>query len=356
MVWSLPLWRPWGQRGVSVRSACGGRPQLSVQDGARANRLLPLGDERVPPPGALGFGPAACSVANAAQELGAAGQQDAALSSSPRPPAEEQERRVTLEEERPSAAEILPPATIERRETRPETPPVPPPAPRGAPPPGSWGRGEDGPVQHQKQTSSQLLHFLRANAKHTGALEVGAPEVGAPEVGAPEVGALEVGAPEVGAVQRRRSSLPPEPRLQSQRCRLGREAVSAVAPVFRVKRVESSGALTYTCVIATNTELWDLGDVFTEAGRRRSGARPAGSEAGAPGRAQDASPLHLRPQSRQRTEPAGAAPRPRRAAVPEFHVRRFEEAAVVVSHVVSPGNFYIQHADAGAALRALFTG
>jgi len=207
----------------------------------------------------------------------------------------------------------------------------------------SWGREEDVRVQHQKQTSSQLLHFLRTKAKHTGALEVTGPE-------------------------RRRSvcSLPPEPRLKSQSGRRG-DPVTAAAPntscapvgdqvpVFRVKRVEASGSLTYSCVIATNTELWDFGDVFTEAGRWKSEARPVGHEDRPSSWAQEDSRLNIqrKTQSLQRTEPE-AAPRTRRVAVPEFHVRRFEEAEVVVSHSVSPGNFYIQHADSSAALRALF--
>ncbi|MED6250003.1 hypothetical protein ATANTOWER_022993 [Ataeniobius toweri] len=41
--------------------------------------------------------------------------------------------------------------------------------------------------------------------------------------------------------------------------------------------------------------------------------------------------------------------------IPEFEIRKFEETEVVVSHVVSPSNFYIQHADSTKKLEALFT-
>nr|QVG60711.1 gjb1.2 [Scophthalmus maximus] len=41
--------------------------------------------------------------------------------------------------------------------------------------------------------------------------------------------------------------------------------------------------------------------------------------------------------------------------IPEFQIRKFDEIEVVVSHVVSPGNFYIQHADSLAKLQALVT-
>ncbi|MED6273861.1 hypothetical protein CHARACLAT_010664 [Characodon lateralis] len=41
--------------------------------------------------------------------------------------------------------------------------------------------------------------------------------------------------------------------------------------------------------------------------------------------------------------------------IPEFEIRKFEETEVVVSRVVSPSNFYIQHADSTKKLEALFT-
>lgn len=58
----------------------------------------------------------------------------------------------------------------------------------------------------------------------------------------------------------------------------------------------------------------------------------------------------------QVTEPDLRSPTPKSVNIPEFQIQRFEETEVVVSHVVNPGSFYIQHADSLQKLQALFTG
>lgn len=279
----------------------------------------------------------------------------ATLSSSPRSQAEEKEHSVIFEEKRPSDAAILPPAITERPENNPERPTLrlPPiqailpeicnPKPMKIPPLMSWGYEEDVQVQHQKQTSSQLLHFLRANAKSMGALEVTVME---------------------RSKSMCTSSLPQGPTIKTQsyqfRHVVADDLIDALAPktlcadfenqvpVFRVKGVESSGSLTYACVIATKTELWDIGDIVTEVGHGEPEAHPVDNKT-----AQEDSCLNIqwKTQPLQCTEPEPAI---NCITIPEFQIRRFEEAEVVVSHIVSPGNFHVQHRDSIMTLQALF--
>ncbi|XP_064829093.1 tudor domain-containing protein 1-like [Oncorhynchus masou masou] len=165
------------------------------------------------------------------------------------------------------------------------------------------------------------------------------------------------------------------------------------APVFTVKRVESGGSLIFSCIIATKTELWDIGDVFTEATRsgpssdvvttsenKMSAASlqcrsveisnnttlqpPAPSihslqikEGHVTGEVQeDINNISLTPEL-QRFQNCCSLVTPGNQClnIPEFQIRKFEEMAVVVSHVVHPGNFYIQQVDATLQLEDLNT-
>ncbi|XP_054453234.1 uncharacterized protein LOC129089865 [Anoplopoma fimbria] len=376
--------------------------QPPVQNGMKANQLQPLGDKKIPMTDVLKFGPMlqnslmASSITKAVQVLGATlshqqlkyflisqpvVQQDdtlcsipssynstVALSSSPHLQAEEKEHNVIFEEKRPSDAAILPPVIIERPKINPERPPLLLPPiqailpeisnlkPVKITPLMSWGCEEDVQVQHQKQTSSQLLHFLRAKTKNMGALEVTVMECSMCT-----------------------SSLPQGPTIKTQSYQFRHvvtdDLINALAPktlcadvenqapVFRVKRVESSGSLTYTCVIATKTELWDIGDIFTEVGHGEPQAYSLDNIDRPKTTAQEDSCLNnqRKTQTLQCTEPEEAshyadAKRPAINAItiPDFQIRRFEETEVVVSHIVSPGNFYVQHADSIMKLQALF--
>ncbi|XP_068441016.1 connexin 31.7 isoform X2 [Clinocottus analis] len=383
--------------------------QPTVKHEVKANQLQPLGDKKILMTNVLKYGPMlknmlmASSIAKAVQVLGAtlsqqpfkcfpisqpaAVQQDdmlcsisssynsavVTLSSSPHLQAEEKEHSVIFEEKHPSDAVILPPAIIERPETNPERPPPPlllPPIPALFPeisnpkpmiitPLMSWGCEEVVQVQHQKQTSSQLLNFLKAKAKNMGALEVTVME---------------------WSKSMCTSSLPQEHTIKTQshqyRQVVTDDLINALAPktlcadienqasVFRVKRMESSGSLTYTCVIATKTELWDFGDIFTEVGHGKTEAHPLDNKDCPNNTPQEETCLNIqcKTQALQCTEPEHAsqsadAKRPATSCItiPEFQNRKFEETEVVVSHIVNPGNFYIQHADSIVALQALFT-
>ncbi|XP_037637080.1 uncharacterized protein LOC119494922 [Sebastes umbrosus] len=378
--------------------------QLIVKNGRRTNQLQPLRHKGILMSDVVKFGPMlqsslmASSIAKAVQVLGAtlshqqlkhflisqpaAVQQDdvlcsisssynravTATSPSSHLKAEETEHAVVFDEQRPSDAVILPPATIERPEINPERPPLllPPiqailpeisnPKPMKITPLMSWGWEDDVQVQHQKQTSSQLLHFLRAKAKNMGALEVTVMEL---------------------SKIMHTSSLPQWPTIKTQSYQLRHVATDDLinalapktlcadienqAPVFRVKRVESSGSLTYTCVIATKTELWDIGDIFTEVGHGDSEASPLENEDCQNLTAQVEN-SHLNVQALQYTEPEQVShfvdaktPAINGVTIPKFQNRRFEETEVVVSHIISPGNFYIQHANSITKLQALVT-
>lgn len=212
----------------------------------------------------------------------------------------------------------------------------------------SWGTEDNVAVQHQKQTSSQLLHFLRAKAKIMGSLEVTV---------------MDWRKSMCTSVSSQQTS----PSINKQNCQFRHVATDDLIstpppkalyedrenerPIFTVKQMESSGSLTYTWVIATKTELWDIGEVGQGVCQNIT-AQVENSCAD----------IQWQTESIQCTEPkkgnksAGAKmPKLKGINIPEFQVRRFEETEVVVSHIVSPGSFYIQHADSITKLQALVT-
>ncbi|XP_044220496.1 uncharacterized protein LOC122990971 [Thunnus albacares] len=380
--------------------------QPSGKNGVRTNQLQPLRGKWILKTDVLKFGPMlqnslmASSIAKAVHVLGAtlphqqlkhflnpqptASQEDdmirsvsssynsavVATSLSSHIEAEEKEKEVVFEEKRQLEAAILPPPTIQSPKMNAERPPLllPPieailaeisnPQPRNVTPLISWGREDDIQVQHQKQTSSQLLHFLRAKAKTMGALEVRVMEwnknctkaSSSPQSSSPTIKSYQF---RQGMADDLINTLAPKTLLAD---------VENEAPVFRVKRVESSGSLTYTCVIATKTELWDIGDIFTEVGQASSDDSPSENEDCQNETDQvEKSCVNIKWET-QCTDPehennsAGVkTPATNSINIPEFQVRRFEETEVVVSHIVNPGSFYIQHADSLMKLQALVT-
>lgn len=134
-------------------------------------------------------------------------------------------------------------------------------------------------------------------------------------------------------------------------------------PIFNVKRVESSGTLIYSYVTATKTELWDISDIFMDA-RQADGDRSS-SENKVTGNSEVEDPCKGKDQRGQTMQNAKSelvgdpAPQQARAThslhIPEFKFPKFEETEVVVSHIVNPGNFYVQRADSATKLQALVT-
>ncbi|XP_073342567.1 uncharacterized protein [Pagrus major] len=386
-------------------------PDIYIEYGMRTNQLQPLGNKGNLITDVLKFGPMlqnslmASSIAKAVQVLGAtlplqqlkhflisqpaAVQQDDMIcsiasscnsasvttSSSSHSKAEEQEHAVVFEEERPPDTVILPPVIIQSPEISAERPPVllPPiqaifpeisnPKPMKITPLISWGCEDDVHMHYQKQTSSQLLHFLRVQAKNMGALEVAVMEWS-------------------NSTYTSSSPQSMSPTIKTQSCQFRQvvtdDQINTHAPktlsadienqaaLFRVKRVESSGSLTYTCVIATKTELWDIGDIFTETGQGASETNPLENEDKSCNIAAQVENscvnMQWETQNLQCTEPEhegdSACTKSQGIngiTIPEFQIKRFDETEVVVSHIVSPGNFYIQQAGSIMKLQAIVT-
>ncbi|XP_053486359.1 uncharacterized protein LOC128611109 isoform X1 [Ictalurus furcatus] len=130
-------------------------------------------------------------------------------------------------------------------------------------------------------------------------------------------------------------------------------------PVFKVKNI-SAGSVTYRCMIFTNSELWDIGDISTEvenslqvsvADERLSFADHDDSRILNPFTPSFCISCNESMTSEQMKHQCGMEAVTNRSMdgqeaavrIPEFKIKKFEEMPVVVTHVVSPGNFCIQH-------------
>ncbi|CAL9706891.1 unnamed protein product [Knipowitschia caucasica] len=196
-----------------------------------------------------------------------------------------------------------------------------------------WGREDDIQLQHQMQTSSQLLRFLRAvKAKSTGVLNVLVLESSNYFL-----------------------ELSPPPNMKKQEDAAWPHGILSEtenhAPLFKLKCVDSGGSLTYTCIVATKTELWDLGDIITDIESENFSVSSDEMSLMPPGDTlqwADAAVLKY-------DGPSVKVQALNSIAIPEFRNKRFEEIEIEVTHIVNPGNFYIQHADAEEKLQRLIT-
>lgn len=193
---------------------------------------------------------------------------------------------------------------------------------------------------HQKQTSPQLLQFLKAKANDLGGVQVRAwSEESSDTCSSPKP---------VSTSIRQQAHQPKhvpddviDMEIQTQ--------------VFKIKRVETSGCLTYAYVTTTPTELWDLGDIFTEAVQQDSEADHVEEKACGNVKQGDmvsclntAEPVHESSGGPQMAAGNGIT-------IPDFQIHRYGETEVVVSHIISPGDFYIQQVDSINKLQALIT-
>ncbi|KAF7229577.1 putative LOC107395772-like protein [Nothobranchius furzeri] len=226
-----------------------------------------------------------------------------------------------------------------------------------------WGRDEDIQVQHQKQTSLHLQHFLRPKAKNKSVLIVRGLEWSESKYKASNPDWPQRVSPTVKTPNHKFRHVVTDDSVGELSPRTLHANVGSQAPVFRVKTVKSSGSLIYSCVIATETELWDIGDVFTEVLLEDSVLASLESENCQNTIAQVENlciNMGWKTKALQCSEPKPQnkfALSERSTAtsvnIPEFQIRKFDEAEVVVSHIVSPGNFYIQYADSVEKLQAL---
>lgn len=208
-----------------------------------------------------------------------------------------------------------------------------------------WGQDEDIQVQHHKQTSSQLLHFLKTKGKNMDSLESSVMEWSK-------------------ITYSKHLSQPVSPTAVNAQAPTTLDInIENQAPIFRVKKVESSSCLVYTFVIATETELWDIGDIFTDVVQDSQSSALEGRDC--QDRTAQAENTYVnippKPQALQYTTAAeqennnhdANVPTCIARNIPEFQIQKFEETEIVVSHIVSPSHFYVQRADCFKKLQAL---
>lgn len=207
----------------------------------------------------------------------------------------------------------------------------------------NWKYVEDAKMLHQKQTSPQLLRFLKTKANDWGAAQVRAWSEGGADVSAsPEpVSAY------VGELDRQPKPVP-DGAIDTD---VPKQDMEIQSHVFKIKRVDSSGSLTYAYVTATPTELWDLGDIFAEAVQEDAEAARVEDKSCGTIKQED-----VRSCQNKAVSPHGAPmPAGSGITIPEFQIHRYKETEVVVSYIVSPGDFYIQQVDSINTLQALVT-
>lgn len=223
-----------------------------------------------------------------------------------------------------------------------------------------WECVDDIQVQHQKQTSSQPLSFLRTKVKIMGTL--GAMKQS--KEGAYTSSSPTLMSPIAPTQTCHLKHAAPDNLINTQGPKMLSAGIINEAPVFKVKS-ELSGGLTYMYMTVTKTELWDIGDIFTEVEQGDSEAIQFEDDACGKMRAEEADScgnVHLKAQTLQSIDPehdvssaAAARPAINGITIPDFQLRRFEETEVVVSHIVTPSNFYIQQADSTQKLKAFIT-
>lgn len=289
---------------------------------------------------------------------------------------EEKEQAVVFEEKSTPDVVILPPALIQSPKVIPENSPLPvvpmqvmvpeisnPGRLNKIEQPVTWGSVENVEVQHQKQTSAQLLQFLKAKAKNVDALKDAIIEQSKESTCTSYSQRLTP--PTVKTQNYQLKHLVTDDVTDTQAPEMLSTGIENQAPVFKVKKVESNGLLTYTYMTASKTELWDFGDIFTEVGPGESVTSPMENQACRNDETHvenSCENIHRQNQTlhSEQLQFEGNCAAAKTSAVngiiiPEFHFRRFEETEVVVSHVVTPGNFYIQQADSTMKLQALVT-
>lgn len=274
-----------------------------------------------------------------------------------------EEEQVVCDENRQPDSGTAPPVITLRQEISAERPQLLPPIQvilpeisNPKPPLISSGREGAVQVQRQKQTSTQLLHYLKEKPKNTEAFVTGWTKstYGSdyPQPISPVVTTQndQIRHTVTDYLEDTLSLRTPQMNPESQ------------APVFKVKQVESSGLMAYQCVITTGTEVWDIGDVLVEGSN-------GGSEPGPPehddcrdvaaqmdtSHAKNGGKTHTVECTEARRQIlSGAKMQPFNSVnIPQFLFRRFEEAEVVVSHVVHPGEFYIQRTDSPEKLQSV---
>ncbi|KAL7863418.1 hypothetical protein SRHO_G00124020 [Serrasalmus rhombeus] len=209
--------------------------------------------------------------------------------------------------------------------------------------------GNEPEVQHQKQTSSQLMRFLRMNGKTKNLPDVSF------------FGSVERAFVLVQQQKRNTEAMDLKKiTLYTTQKRQSFSEMKVSGPIFKVKN-SCAGFVTYSCIIATHSELWDIGDISTEV-KNSSQSSVSDEKMASPycndskeldlfgltvctssGESVASDNLELQCDLEELTD--GATEDEYLLRIPEFQIRKYEEMPVLVSHVVSPSRFYIQHKD-----------
>ncbi|XP_072520359.1 uncharacterized protein [Salminus brasiliensis] len=208
--------------------------------------------------------------------------------------------------------------------------------------------GNDPEVQHQKQTSSQLMRFLRMNGKTKNV-----PVTSLFDAVERAYALMQQQKSKNEAVDQKGVAL-----HNAHKRQLFPETKDS-GPIFKVKS-KSADFVTYSCVIATCSELWDIGNISTEVKKTlhdsiyderlffpncndpklsdtfRQSMSTSSDESVTSEQVE-----HMHNWINESVEGDEFL-----VKIPEFERKKFEEMSVLASHVVSPNNFYIQHKDA----------
>ncbi|XP_077433421.1 uncharacterized protein LOC144058776 [Vanacampus margaritifer] len=249
---------------------------------------------------------------------------------------EEQETQIQVEEKCQPEAAIVPAALIKSLKVNTESTQK-----------FIWGPEDVVHMQHNKKTTTQILHILKAKAKTEKSLDAFSFTVLAKP-----------------SVETHRDG--PPVRHTSHELIDGNASKTLLAdtldhvPLFKLKRLDSNGSLTYSCVIATKTELWDFGAIEAIVTPDEDKAikwcpdnDDRQSEKSEGNKARMTKTPTFPCENSENDSPK--KPQTESTKIPKFQVRKFEELEVVVCHILSPSNFYIQHVDSITKLQALFT-
>ncbi len=211
-------------------------------------------------------------------------------------------------------------------------------------------------IHHQKLSSSQLVHFLKTSRNLASELLSSADEVKyRPNITESSFVLMQQqNISAAASVDQRVVALTGAEENRENKS-FSKENVSE--PMFAEK--ESSADVSYRWMIATNTELWDIGDIFSDTDQ--SLPEPIPNEMTDFNFQDDCKVPDLWSRSvcpsaeeswrlkdgqspdtlTDHTEDDHAE----HVRIPEFQSCRFEEMPVVISHIINPNKFFIQHKD-----------
>lgn len=205
--------------------------------------------------------------------------------------------------------------------------------------------GTDVTIQHQKQTSSQLIQFLQTKCRSD--LLTCFPRSVQPSVDSAthdDMSPLLI----EGTPSERKGELVCDNLYQGTNGLL----IATSAPLFEMKEDYVDGALRCTYIVSTKYELWDIGDICIHenliSSRTSQQVDVLGSTSGACTETkEEASSVQMHisggvgalcPMGQGDNLAISKVGK----KVPVFQVRKYEEMAVTVTHVGSPSNFFIQ--------------